>query len=262
MTRPLFVILAFAAACGGKGTPTQTAQPPGTEPAPASAATADEPEAFASLTGTGEVAPEYDDAPAPARPPRVAFDYATLRDADGAVPGLDAFAIAHVADPTVCGGSSLQVHRNKRAKVPKEAEPFADLLELEPPRGLDFDAHDDAKQADAMARFDAWYQEMTQLATTAATHYRERMTGDARAAVAAAARIAQVARFSAARIARFEIPVNVRELPEAVEVFCDVLAEKAAPLLAYAADAETACGKHLAAAGKGWWTAVCPAPAP
>ena len=59
-------------------------------------------------------------------------------------------------------------------------------------------------------------------------------------------------------------PVPTQEAPvslfgEAVEVYCDTLAEKAEPLRVQAKEARTACAKLAADAklGDGWWVPVC-----
>ena len=63
----------------------------------------------------------------------------------------------------------------------------------------------------------------------------------ARLALSAAARMVQVARWSAHAVARAEIPKSLRSFQEAEQVYCDTLAEKADVLETFAIDAAAAC---------------------
>jgi hypothetical protein len=151
----------------------------------------------------------------------------------------------------------------KKAKKPDKR--LAAVFALKFPTGLDFDPKSEAKRHKSIERFDAWYVALDTATRDAATHFRG-VVGDTNATaadrVAAAARIVQVARWSAHMVARSPMPKNIQKgefASDAQAIYCDTLSEKAAPMEMLAIDAAQAC-RDLAgklSVGDGWWDEAC-----
>jgi TolA-binding protein len=110
------------------------------------------------------------------------------------------------------------------------------------PANLDFDPKKEAVKKKSMKRFDDWYKKKEGTATELATKYKAVMAiGDASYAVAAAARIGQIAQNGSDALFTAEIPENIRKYEEAAEVYCDTLMDKAEPLEAFTIDAFSSC---------------------
>jgi hypothetical protein len=177
----------------------------------------------------------------------------------GALPGSPGITIKTKGSDGHCGGVALTATVKKSKKPDKH---LAAVFAVKFPTGLDFSPTNEAKRKKSAAKFDAWYDALDVATRAAGTHYRD-VIGNADVPVAdrvaAAARIVQVARWSAHMVARAPMPKNVGEYPEAQAIYCDTLADKAETLEMFAIDASAAC-RDLAtklAAGAGWWDDVC-----
>jgi tetratricopeptide (TPR) repeat protein len=110
------------------------------------------------------------------------------------------------------------------------------------PANLDFDARRPAQAKRSRARFDAWLADKDAAGKALAVAYKEVIAiGEPTHAVAAAARIGQVAQDASQALTTAPIPTELRRFPEAVELYCDVLGDKTEALDALTVDAFTAC---------------------
>ena len=113
---------------------------------------------------------------------------------------------------------------------------YEQFLALEFPTRLDFSDRNPKRQKESTKRFLSWFENKLKLAvqsTKAFEDVRQIKGGGAAWAVAAAARIGQISQNFADGLYTAEIPADVRTGPYAedgVDVYCDTLTEKAAPL--------------------------------
>jgi hypothetical protein len=179
------------------------------------------------------------------------------------VPGTVGLTQKEVPLRNACTPTFNQIKKTRRGDDP------AFVVAMTYPRitGLDMDPAKKARAKASLARFDRWFQDLMKTMDTA-TKAQHAILGDLAATpqikVEAAARIALLLDQAALIIESAEVPRNVRAYPEAVEVFCDTLAEKTAPLREQARQARDQCGKVVADARltAGWFLAVCEPPPP
>lgn len=128
------------------------------------------------------------------------------------------------------------------------------------PRNVDFE-----RDQGASKRFAEWVREL-QKAAAEAQQYLDKVRADDAlvalypfAAVQAIARAGQLRRALGDAIADLEVPASVAKAgQDVVTVFCDVLAEQAAPVEQAAVEAFTLCVEQAAALGvTGAWPALC-----
>jgi hypothetical protein len=252
------LLLVVLAACGGASP--EPRQPPQQQ---AAVEQNQEPGEPTRSPGTGDapVGPEVAPPQAPPAQPPPRSLVPRLRDADGPVPGLDAFATKLKQDSKHCGGSSLVTTRVPGKAIAKDDQLLAALFEISSPKGLDFS---DAKKAASERRFQIWLADMQRAGGAARDHYIKTLaTADARAKIIALARIAQIQYRVASSMVRMEIPADVRSgefAAEKIDAFCDKLAEVAEPLLTKAEEAATACAAASSGVPAGWWAAICTPP--
>jgi hypothetical protein len=182
--------------------------------------------------------------------------YGRIRDEAGPIAGLDAYTRKATADVKRCGGRAVTVTRTGKPVGPDD-KAFAALLDVQPPRDLDFtDAHKKA----SIERFNAWIEQIKRLATDATAAYTKRLSESGPAKVAAAARIAQVMSHFASAVARMEIPHDVATgefARDKIEAFCSQTLELATPVVDRADEAVRQCAEAAKTVPAGWWNQVC-----
>lgn len=183
--------------------------------------------------------------------------YGRIRDDAGPMAGLDAYARKVSSDAAHCGGRAVTVAPTGKPVKPDD-KAFAALLDLQPPRGLDFsDAHKKA----SLERFNAWVSDVQRLGGAASDVYTKRLSTDSGAAkLADSARVAQVTFQVVSTLARLEIPSDVRTgefTKDKIDAFCSKLQEVSAPLLDKAEVAVRQCADAAKSGPAGWWNAVC-----
>jgi hypothetical protein len=182
--------------------------------------------------------------------------------AAGPLPGSPAIVIKTKGSDARCGGVLLTatVKKSKKASAPDKDLKL--VFTAAYPTGLDFDPNNEAKRKKSMKRFDDWYTVLESATRNAAVRYKGILADHNKSAgdrIAASARMVQVSRWAAHVVARAEVPKNVRTTPEAKDIFCQTVAEKAEALEMFAVDAAVEC-RDLAATlkvGAGWWDDVC-----
>lgn len=183
--------------------------------------------------------------------------YGRMQDEAGPLAGFDAYARKVANDSNYCGGRAVTVTPTGKPVKPDD-KAFAALLDLKPPRGLDFG---DAHKKQSLERFNAWVNDVKRLGGAASDVYANRLPNDSGAAkVADSARIAQVVFQVASTLARMEIPNDVRTgefHKDKTDAFCNQLQAVAAPLLDRAELAIKACKDAAKSAPAGWWSDVC-----
>lgn len=180
--------------------------------------------------------------------------------ASGPLPGAPTIVIKAKPAKTYCGGVALSAKIKKSKKLQPADKELAAVFALSFPTGLDFDPSHEFASTKSAKKFDAWYTKFNDATTDAAKHYGEVLSASSAPMdrVIAAARVVQVVRWSAQVIARGQIAKHIAKYPEAVDIYCDTLEDKAEPLEAFAQDAVQQC-RRLAADAKleGWWDQVC-----
>ena len=161
-----------------------------------------------------------------------------------------------------CTKTFSQIKKTKRGDDP------ALVAALTYPRitGLDFDPKNERRAAASKKKFEDWFVKLTKTVEVVTTAQRAAFLDDKAATpqvrAESAARLSIVLDQAALIIESSEIPVNIRTITEASEVYCDMLFEKTEPLRAQAKLARESCG-HLAGTAKlteGWFLAVCTPP--
>ena len=139
---------------------------------------------------------------------------------------------------------------------------YEKFLTIKFPEGLNFGDGTDATKAVAaksLKRFDDWFKEKSKLAATASQQYQDLVLKVKEPANAiAAARFGQISQNFSDALFTAEIPSNIRQFEEAVDVYCDALTEKAEPLEAASLQGFGACLK--ASTDFGWfseWSKLC-----
>jgi hypothetical protein len=174
-----------------------------------------------------------------------------------------------VKDAMAAFGKATAAAAALPADAPKTWSALAALYALEPryeaylaqafPTNLDFDPAHASAAKKSMARFERW------LATKDATAQQLKQAyqaviglGEPANAIAAAARIGQIAQHASEALTTAEVPAFIRPYPEAVERYCDTLGDKTTGLDELTVDAYTVC---LDTSTKlGWfseWSRVC-----
>lgn len=242
---------AAAAACGSSPPPPAPPVPPvelvqAVEPAP-----------------PAEPAPPVpEEVPAEPAPPPKEPILSRLRDDAGPIPGLEGWTWKHVPDKTYCGGVRVTVVRGKK-KLAAEDKPFADVLALAFPTGLDFSS--DKRRETSTKKFDAWVLKLKQTAGDATAHY-EKLLGaaaDDAARARSIARMAQVNLHTAALLARAWIPTDVRtgeHAEEKTETYCEMIGDIAEPVATRAEEAIAVCAPRVPAGATDWWATLCATP--
>lgn len=183
--------------------------------------------------------------------------YGRIRDDAGPVAGFDAYARKVSSDATHCGGRAVTVAPTGKPVKPDD-KAFAALLDLQPPRGLDFT---DAHKKQSLERFNAWVSDVKRLGGAASDVYANRLPNDSAVAkLADSARIAQIMFQVTSTLARLEIPQDARTgefVKDKIDAFCNQIQAVSAPLLERAELAVRTCADAAKSAPAGWWTAVC-----
>jgi hypothetical protein len=136
---------------------------------------------------------------------------------------------------------------------------FEAYLGLGFPANLDFDPKREAVAEKSMKRFDTWYVKKQDEAKDLKTAYQAVIAiGEPQNAIAAAARVGQIAQNASDSLFTAEIPANLRPYEEAVDRYCETLENKTLGLIDITVDAYGAC---LDASTKlGWfsdWSRMC-----
>jgi hypothetical protein len=181
--------------------------------------------------------------------------------ASGPLPGAPTIVIKAKASKSYCGGVALSAKVKKSKKLSPADKELAAVFAISFPKGLDFDPSHELAQKESTKKFDAWYGKFKAASIAAGARYFAIMR-DTNAApldkVVAAARIVQVSRWSSQVIARGQIAKSVAKYPEAIDIYCQALEDKAEPLEAGAQDEAEHCRRLAAAANvEGWWDEVC-----
>jgi hypothetical protein len=198
--------------------------------------------------------------------PALADHHVKVRDlspfAAGPLPGAPTIVIKTKAAKNYCGGVAVTATIKKSKKLQAADKELAAVFATRFPTGLDFDPSHEFARKESTKKFDAWYKKFDETTRAAGEHYRAIIVGAGVAPmdkVIAAARLVQVVRWSAQVIARAQIAKSVAKYPEAVDIYCDTLEDKAEPLEMFAQDAAQQC-RDFAAEAKldaGWWDEVC-----
>jgi len=145
----------------------------------------------------------------------------------------------------------------------------AELYTLEPryeayldqafPTNLDFDPKHASAAKRSMVRFDTWLTTKDATAKNLKLAYQAVIAiGDPANAIAAAARVGQVAQNASEALATAEVPAFIRPYREAVDRYCDTLAEKTEGLDKLTTDAYSTCLDQSTKLG--WfseWSRLC-----
>ncbi len=182
-----------------------------------------------------------------------------LGDEAGPIAGLPGFSVERTPDPARCGGVAVRIVRAPDAVVSPADESFVRMLELQAPTGLDYG--DTPTKETSLNTMKHWFDQLQATAQDAAHGYTAQLAGASpETALVALARSAQVYRFMASPIVRFDIPLDMRDGDMAADkqaAFCDALATAAEPLVARADDAVRTCVEKSANVAPGWWSTVC-----
>lgn len=179
------------------------------------------------------------------------------------VPGAVGLVQREVPLRNACTPTFTEIKQTKRGDDP------ALVAALTFPRitGLDMDPANERRSKASLQKFNTWLTDLTKTMEKATKAQRAIISDPSsppQAKVEAAARVAILLDHMARVLESAEVPRNLRAMPEAVDIFCDTLAEKTEALHAQANDARAACTR-LATEAKlapGWHTAVCTPPAP
>jgi TolA-binding protein len=140
------------------------------------------------------------------------------------------------------GGAGLAQYWAAMAKFHLTEPAYESYLGIAFPANLNFDPKDEGVKKKSMKRFDEWYAKKDNTSKDLAERYTAvQKIGDASFAIAAAARIGQVAQNASDALFTAEIPENIRKYEEAAEIYCDTLMDKAEPLEAFTIQYFTAC---------------------
>jgi tetratricopeptide (TPR) repeat protein len=140
------------------------------------------------------------------------------------------------------GGAGLAQYWAAMAKFYLTEPAYEEYLGIAFPANLNFDPKDEGLKKKSMKRFDEWYAKKDNNSKSLAERYTAvQKIGDASFAIAAAARIGQVAQNASDALFTAEIPENIRKYEEAAEIYCDTLMDKAEPLENFTIQYFTAC---------------------
>lgn len=186
---------------------------------------------------------------------------ATARPAARPVPGTVGMTVREVPIRNAC---TATFHEYK--KVKRGDDPLL-VAALTHPRifKLDFDPAHEARAKASAKRFETWFKQLEEK-LTAVNAAQEKVFTDAAATpeakAGAAARIHMVMDQGALLLDTIEIPAHIRKMPEAKDVFCDTLAEKADLIRLKGEEARAACAKVIvdASLAPAWFTPVCDVP--
>jgi len=115
-------------------------------------------------------------------------------------------------------------------------EEYEAFLNINFPKGMDFDPRNERKQKQSLKEFQDWFKEKNKLAVKATKMYdevKEIKGGGAHYAIAAAARMGQISQNFSDALFTAEIPTNVRTgefAEDKVDAYCDELTTAAEPL--------------------------------
>jgi hypothetical protein len=180
--------------------------------------------------------------------------------ASGPLPGSPAIVIKTKPSTKHCGGTAFSATVKKSRSIAAPDRELAAVVVLGFPANLS--SSTDAQRKASRKKFDAWFDAFGQASRAAADRYRDLImdsTLPAAARVVAAARLMQASRWGAHVFARAPIPTDVAKLPEAVEVYCETMLEKAEPMAMFADEAAKKCRELVATLnpGAGWWDTTC-----
>jgi hypothetical protein len=179
------------------------------------------------------------------------------------VPGSVGLTQKDVPLRNACTRTFTQVKKTRRGDAPA----FAAAMTYPRITGLDMDPAKKARAKASLEKFDAWFQNLMKTMETATKAEHAILFNSATtpgAKVEAAARLSLLLDHAAVIIESSEVPKNIRTYEEAVDAYCDTLAEKTEPLRAQAKEARAACAKFAADAklDDAWWVSVCTPEAP
>jgi TolA-binding protein len=132
--------------------------------------------------------------------------------------------------------TALMIKYLAGAKFYLAEEEYEAFLNINFPKGLDFDPRNARKQKESLKEFQNWFKEKQNLAVKATKMYdevKEIKGGGAHYAIAAAARMGQISQNFSDALFTAEIPTNVRTgefAEDKVDAYCDELTTAAEPL--------------------------------
>jgi hypothetical protein len=145
------------------------------------------------------------------------------------------------------------------AKFHLAEKDYEQYLQLKFPENLNFDPKNEALKKKSEKRFNDWYAAKEKDSKELGAKYFAVIgTKDAANAIAAAARIGQVAQNASDALFTAEIPANLRPYEEAVELYCDTLMERTEALEDLTVNAFTTCLDKSTSFG--WfseWSRLC-----
>lgn len=177
------------------------------------------------------------------------------------LPGFPGLVYRDLTLPDACtkqGRAIRQVKKGADAALVK-------LLTWPRITGLDFPPDDEPRRSASMARFEAWYQGLSDLARQVADRQGAVARDPARTPVA---RVEAMARLAVAEqqlvdlIGSVDVPRSIRAVPDAGDMFCDRMFEQSEPLQLQLDQIRGACRQLIVAGnvGEGWWTEACRMP--
>jgi outer membrane protein assembly factor BamD (BamD/ComL family) len=159
------------------------------------------------------------------------------------------------------GGDELTArHAYARARFHQAEVTFEAYLALGLPAGLDFDPARPAAVRRSRARFSAWLADKQRVGGRASAAYERLITEvkDPAHAIAAAARVGQIAANLGDALYTAEIPASLRADRAAVDAYCDALTGAAEPLEQRAMEAYAVCLRTAGDVGlASSWAALC-----
>jgi TolA-binding protein len=149
------------------------------------------------------------------------------------------------------------------AKFHQAEVDYEKFLAIKFPQGLNFGDGTDRTKAEAaksLKRFEEWYAEKQKVGGKASGLYQDLVfkIKEPANAIAAAARFGQISQNFSDALFTAEIPTNIRQFEDAVDIYCDALTEKAEPLEAASLAGFGGCLK--ASTDFGWfssWSKLC-----
>jgi len=153
--------------------------------------------------------------------------------ATGEVPGKD--------EGEKQGRTAEMIYWLAAAKFYLAEDKYETFLKIKFPEKLDFDEKKPGKKKDSLKRFTKWVEDRNKALQTAKTLYMEIVDLQPHWGVAAAARVGQMYQNYADAVFTAEIPKDVAAYEDAVEVYCDLLAEQADKLEIEAVNAYSYC---------------------
>jgi len=132
--------------------------------------------------------------------------------------------------------TALMIRYFSASKFYLAEEDYEAFLNIDFPKGMDFDPRNARKAKESMKQFQAWFADKTKLSVKATKMYdevKEIKGGGAHYAIAAAARMGQITQNFSDALFTADIPTNVRSgefAEDKVDAYCDELTTAAEPL--------------------------------